>query len=50
MKKNDWWNKFGMEGFLKIFELHKTDLEGIYGKFPEYKSFAEIIKVEFDRW
>jgi len=50
MKKNDWWNKFGMEGFLKIFELHKTDLEGIYGKFPEYKSFAEIIQVEFDRW
>jgi len=43
MKKNDWWNKFGMEGFLKIFELHKLDLEGIYGKFPEYKSFAEII-------
>lgn len=50
MKKNDWWNKFGMEGFLNIFELHKKDLEGIYGKFPEYKSFAEIIKVEFDRW
>ena len=50
MKKNDWWDKFGMEGFLEIFEYHKKDLEGIYGKFPEYKSFAEIIKVEYDRW
>ena len=50
MKKNGWWEKFGMEGFLKIFELHKLDLEGIYGKFPEYKSFGEIIQVEYDRW
>lgn len=50
MKKNDWWNKFGMEGFLEIFEYHKKDLEGIYGKFPEYKSFAGIIQVEYDRW
>ena len=39
-----------MDGFLEIFECHKRDLEGIYGKFPEYKSFAEIIKVEYDRW
>lgn len=50
MKKNQWWDKFGMEGFLEIFECHKKDLEGIYGKFPEYKSFAEIINVEYDRW
>ena len=50
MKKNGWWEKFGMEGFLKIFELHKDDLEGIYGKFPEYKSFAQIIQVEYERW
>ena len=50
MKKNGWWDKFGMEGFLEIFEQHKNDLEGIYGKFPEYKSFSEIIKVEYDRW
>lgn len=39
-----------MDGFLQIFELHKKDLEGVYGKFPEYKSFSEIIKVEYDRW
>ena len=50
MKKNGWWDQFGMEGFLKIFEQHKSDLEGIYGKFPEYKSFDEIIKVEYERW
>ena len=40
----------GIEGFLKIFEYHKKDLEGIYGEFPEYKSFDGIIKVEYDRW
>jgi len=39
-----------MEGFLQIFELHKKDLEGIFGKFPEYKSFAQIIQVEYERW
>jgi alanyl-tRNA synthetase len=22
----------------------------IFGKFPEYKSFEEIIRVEYDRW
>jgi len=32
LKKNDWWDKIGkMEGFLKIFEMHKKDLEGVYG-------------------
>jgi alanyl-tRNA synthetase len=50
LKKNNWWDKIGMEGFLEIFEHHKIDLEGIYGKFPEYKSFGEIIQVEYDRW
>ena len=39
-----------MEGFLEIFEQHKKDLEGIFGKFKDYKSFDEIIKVEYDRW
>ena len=40
MKKNGWWETLGMEGFLGIFEYHKKDLEGVFGKFPEYKSFA----------
>jgi alanyl-tRNA synthetase len=51
MHKNEWWGKIGgMEGFLKIFEFHKKDLEGIFGEFKEYKSFNEIIEVEYDRW
>ena len=50
MKKNGWWDTLGMAGFLEIFEQHKLDLEGIYGKFPEYKSFAEIMEVEYHRW
>jgi len=50
MKKNDWWDKFGMEGFLQIFEKHKEDLEGIFGKFADNLSFAKIISVEYDRW
>lgn len=50
LKRTGWWEIFGMEGFLKIFEYHKKDLEGIYGVFPEYKSFDEIIQVEYDRW
>lgn len=50
MKKNGWWDKVKMEGFLEIFENHKLDLEGIYGKFAEYKSFNEIIRVEYERW
>ena len=50
MQRNGWWDKLGFEGFLQIFEYHKKDLEDIFGKFKEYKSFAEIMQVEFDRW
>lgn len=50
LEKNKWWDKLSMEDFLKIFEMHKLDLEGIIGAFAEYKSFDDIIKVEFDRW
>lgn len=51
LHKNGWWEKLGgMEGFLKIFEHHKKDMEGIFGQFKEYKSFNEIIEVEYDRW
>lgn len=40
MKQRGWWDQMdGMNGFIEIFEQHKNDLEGIYGKFPEYKSF-----------
>lgn len=50
LKKNGWWEKMGLEGFCEIFNAHKVDLEGIYGKFKDYKSFDEIIKVEYERW
>ena len=50
LEKNDWWSKLPLEDFYKIFEMHKLDLQGIYGAFAEYKSFDDIIKVEFDRW
>lgn len=50
LEKNGWWEKIGMDGFLEIFEQHKKDLEGIYGKFEDYKSFNDIIKVERERW
>jgi len=50
MHKNDWWSKVGLDNFLKIFEFHKKDLHGIYGEFPDYKSFDDIIRVEFERW
>lgn len=39
-----------MDGFMGIFEKHKEDLMGIYGEFPEYKSFRQIIEVELERW
>jgi alanyl-tRNA synthetase len=50
IEKNGWWSKLSMEDFLTVFQMHKKDLEGIYGAFAEYKSFDDIIRVEFDRW
>ena len=47
MKARGWWDMMGMDGFIQIFEMHKEDLRGIYGQFPEYKSFREIIEVEY---
>eukprot|EP00331_Platyophrya_macrostoma_P016320 CAMPEP_0176475624 /NCGR_PEP_ID=MMETSP0127-20121128/43706_1 /TAXON_ID=938130 /ORGANISM="Platyophrya macrostoma, Strain WH" /LENGTH=971 /DNA_ID=CAMNT_0017871233 /DNA_START=95 /DNA_END=3010 /DNA_ORIENTATION=+ len=50
LKNNDWWSKLGLKGFLEIFEHHKLDLEGLYGKFKDYPSFEKIIEVEYERW
>lgn len=50
MEKNGWWASMTMDEFLQIFEMHKLDFAGIYGEFAEYKSFFDIIKVEYDRW
>ena len=35
---------------MEIFEAHKKDLEGLYGKMPEYKSFRNIMSIEYERW
>jgi len=51
LNKNDWWKPLGeMDGFLEIFKRHQVDLAGVYGEFPEYKSFREILSEEFKRW
>jgi alanyl-tRNA synthetase len=39
-----------MDGLMEIFECHKTDLAGLYGEFPDYKSFRSIIEIEYERW
>ena len=51
LKRNNWWEKLnGMEGFLKLFEHERLDLLELYGEFPAYKSFNEIIEMEYERW
>lgn len=51
LKKNDWWDKLGgIDGLLELFETHKKDLSSLYGPFSEYKSFGDIIKIEYERW
>jgi alanyl-tRNA synthetase len=50
LAKNGWWEKLKFEDFLQIFEQHKEDLKDIIGEFKEYKSFDDIIKVEYERW
>lgn len=49
-KQRGWWDNLGMDGFIDIFNAHKRDLEGIYGEFPEYDSFRQVIEVEYERW
>ena len=49
--KNRGWDKaLDLPALLQLFEAHKTDLSTIYGPFSEYKSFAPIITLEYERW
>jgi alanyl-tRNA synthetase len=51
LKKYGWWEKIGeLEGLLQLFECHKKDLAQLYGPFAEYKSFRDIITIEYERW
>ena len=49
LQKYKWWDVLQMDGLMEIFECHKTDLAGLYGEFPDYKSFRSIIEIEYDR-
>ena len=40
LSKNGWWETLGMAGLLELCEAHKKDLKGVYGNFPDHKSFA----------
>jgi len=50
LAKRGWWDNLKMEGFLELFNKHKEDLATLYGPFKEYKSFANIIRLEYNRW
>ena len=50
MNKNKWWEKCTFDDYLKIFEKHEDDMEKLYGKFPEYSSFNDILRLEYSRW
>lgn len=50
LKKNGWWEKLKLEGLLELFQVHKKDLALLFGAFGEYKSFDEIIRLEYERW
>eukprot|EP00357_Protocruzia_adherens_P036422 CAMPEP_0115033840 /NCGR_PEP_ID=MMETSP0216-20121206/40213_1 /TAXON_ID=223996 /ORGANISM="Protocruzia adherens, Strain Boccale" /LENGTH=961 /DNA_ID=CAMNT_0002412447 /DNA_START=107 /DNA_END=2992 /DNA_ORIENTATION=+ len=50
LHKTGWWDKLGMDGLIDLFQKHKADLCKIYGEFREYKSFREIIEIEYERW
>jgi alanyl-tRNA synthetase len=51
LKKNGWWDAIGqLEGLLRLFDCHREDLSRLYGPFSEYKSFGDIIKIEYERW
>ena len=51
IEKNDWWGKIGgIEGLLECIQYHKPDMEGIFGEFREYKSFDQIVRIEWDRY
>jgi alanyl-tRNA synthetase len=50
LERRGWWELLGMDGLIELFQMHKQDLEPIYGAFKEYKSFRSIIEVEYERW
>jgi len=48
LNKNGWFEPLGgVQGILDLCEAHKKDLADLYGEFPPYSSFAEIITREY---
>ncbi len=43
ISKNSWWKKITWEDYMYIFQKHIEDLEMLYDKFEDYKSFPEIL-------
>ena len=50
IKTRGWEASLDLEALLLLFDCHKRDLSGIYGQFEPYKSFAPIIRLEYERW
>ena len=50
LKNRGWDKQLDLDALLQLFEQHKSDLATIYGPFSEYKSFAPIIALEYERW
>ena len=50
LKNRGWDKQLDLGALLLLFEQHKKDLATIYGPFSEYKSFAPIITLEYERW
>ena len=48
LNKNNWFEPLGgVQGILDLCDAHKKDLAELYGEFPPYSSFAEIISREY---
>lgn len=50
MKKNNWWDIMKFDDYLELYSKHKEDLTELYGAFKEYKSFNQIITMEYEKW
>ena len=50
LTRNNWWEKIDLDGLMILFDKHKNDLQGIVGEFPEFKSFKDIVTIEYERW
>ncbi len=50
LHRNGWWERLGMDGFMRLFDLHRSELSKIYGPFAPHRSFRKIVELEYDRW